>query len=349
VEPVSAGLTVAWHDPMSPTAPPGWSGFVATQALHGVWDWSVVHACATSAPVATLAATVHDGSQPRALVTARFPGPRAGRRAVPLAGVVDVDCLASGSLPGIAPAGDADPQLRTEIVAALRDALRRRYGARVRALMFRQVTEEWLPSILRWPAVAREGGPLAVFRNRFTDFDRYLASLHRDRRWSLRRVLRELAADPELTVSFTARGDPPKPLAVPEVCALLARVVDRHHRRWWLRKRYLAPPLARAQLAHRQVHRLTYHDGARLLAYALVWDHPRQPLLGTWGALPPAESGRNGLWFHMNAVLLRWCIEARADGVLAGQGSIVDKRRLGYDVCRQWAVLVPQWHGRGRS
>jgi hypothetical protein len=345
---VSSGLSVAWHDPGSADAPPGWAEFVAKHQLWPVWDWPIVHATAASSRVAVLVATVHDGPRLVALATARFPGLRAGRAAVPLAGVVDIDCLASGSTAGIALPGDAGLALRTEVVAGLRDALRGRYGRRVRALMFRQVDADWLPAVLGWPAVVRQGHPIAVFKNRFADFPQYTASLSRSRRWSLRKLVRELDADPDLSVAFTGRGDSPGPLSVGQVCALQAQVVDRHHQRWFLRKRLMQPRLARAELAHPQLHRLTYHERGRLLAYALVWDHPELPLAGTWGALAPADGGRDGLWFHFNAVLVRWCIETGRAGVTFGQGSAGEKRRLGYDLRRQWAVLVPQRPGRAR-
>lgn len=341
---MSSGLSVSWHDPTDSTPPPAWAGFVATHQPPGMWDWSIVHAIATSHRLAVLAATIHAGPEIIALVTARFPGLRTGRRAAPLAGVVDIDCLASASLPGIAMArpAAADPQLRAETVTVLREALRREYGARVRALMFRQLDEDWLPAVLRWPAVVREGGPIAVFRNRFADFDGYLATLSKSRRWSLRKVIRELEADPGLAISFTGRGDPPAPLDVPTACALQDQVVDRHHHHWWLRKRRSAPALIRAQLAHPDVHRLTYHDrGGALLAFALTWDHPDLPDSGTWGAPAPTASGRDGLWFHFNALHVRWCIETGRAGIRFGQGSIAEKRRLGYQLRRQWAALVP--------
>jgi hypothetical protein len=339
---MSGGLTVSWHDPAGAAAPPGWAGFVSGHRLPGTWEWPIVRAAAATSRPVPLAATVHEGPRVCALVTARFPGLRTGRR-VPLAGVVDIDCLASSAMPGIALAGDADPALRDEIPLVLRAALRREYGRRVRAVMFRQLDDGWLPAVLRWPAVVREGGPIAVFRNRFADFDGYLASLSSRRRRTLRRTLRDLDGDPSLTVAFTGRGDPPGPVDVPTACHLHNQLVHRHHRRWWLRKRLLAPELARAELDHPRTHRLTYHDrDGGLLGYTLVWDHPELPDVSTGGWLPHHEGGRDGLWFHLNALFVRWCIETGRAGLRFGQGSPAEKRRLGYEMCRQWTVLVPQ-------
>ncbi|MFY1693727.1 hypothetical protein [Plantactinospora sp. WMMB782] len=339
---MTSGLDVALHDTSAADPPPGWAGFVAAGQLPALWDWSVVRAVAAARRSAVLAATVHDGATARGLVTARFVGARARRDAIPVAGVVDVDCLVSGSLPGITLDDPADPELLGATVVALRDTLRRTYGQRVRALLFRQTSAEMLPAVLGRPAVVREGGPVAVFHNRFDSFDGYLASLSRDRRGSLRRVVRRLDADPDLVVSFTGWGDPAEPLDLPTLRSLQARTVDRHHRRWYLRRRVSHPAVLRAVLDLPEVHRLTYRDTAgRLLAYGTAWDHPQRPVLGAWGALDPAQGGRKHQWFHHMAVYLRWCIETGRQGLLSGQASLPEKIQLGHEVRRQWAVLIP--------
>lgn len=357
---VSNGLEVAWHDPHAAAPPPEWDRFVEEQRLPRPWAWPIVRASATGHRMAVLTATIKDGPRVAALVTARFPGLRPGRGRVPLAGLVDVDCLASSSLPGIALAGEGagpvmagggtgagaraggDPRLRAAVVAALRDGLRREYGARVRAVMFRQVDREWLPAVLQWPAVVREGSPIAVFRNRFDSFDGYLAGLSTNRRRSLRKLIRRIDADPQVRVSFTGRGDPPEPVDIATLCGLHDQVLDRHHHRWWLRRRRLPSGLVAAQLADPGVHRVTYHGSAgRLLAFTLVWDHPTLPIAGAWGGLAPHAGGRDGLWFHVLALLIRWCVETGRTGIRLGQGSPGEKRRMGCELGRQWAVLIP--------
>jgi hypothetical protein len=125
-------------------------------------------------------------------------------------------------------------------------------------------------------------------------------------------------------------------------------VVRRHHRHWWLRQRLMAPDVARAQLALPGVRWLTYHDRAdQLLAYANVWEHPRESYVGAWGSRDVAQDGRKDLWFHFNATMARWCIEEGRPGYVSGQGSIAEKVRLGHELRRQWAVLVP--HRSARS
>ncbi|MFC7548608.1 hypothetical protein [Plantactinospora sp. GCM10030261] len=345
---MTSALDVSLHDTWA-AEPPEWAEFVAGQRLPAIWDWSVIQAVTNARRSPVLAATVRDGQTVRGLVTARFVGARVRSTAIPATGMVDVDCLVSGSLPGIVLDGAAGPELFGETVAALRDTLRRTYGRRVRAVLLRQVSAEALPAVLRWPAIVREGGPIAVFRNRFTSFDDYLAGLSRDRRASLRRVIRRLDADPDLAVSFTGRGDPVEPLDVADLLDLQARTVDRHHRRWYLRRRVSHPAVTRAVLAQPTVHRLTYRDGTgRLLAYGTAWDHAERPILGAWGALGLAEGGRKHQWFHHMAVYLRWCIETGRQGLLSGQASIPEKVQLGHETHRQWAVLVPQG-GRPRG
>lgn len=341
---VHQGLTVRLHDPHRADAPDGWTEFLAKERLPSVWSWPLVRAVAASARVAVLAGTVHDGDRLIGIVTGRFSGPRTRRGRVPLAGIADVDSLTTSSLPGIALAAGAEATTFGDTVASLRDALRSAYGGRVRGVMLRQVQADLLPAVLRWPAIVREGGPISLFANRFDSFDAYTRSLGK-RRWELRRVYR-IESDPDLVIESTVDG-PVTPVTAAELCRLVASVVDRHHSKWWLRKRYMSEVVAAAQLAAPGVHLRTYRDGSgRLLAVHQFFDHVDLPLSGAWGAYSVAEGGRRDLWYHSNAEIARWCIETGRRGYLGGQGSLTEKRRLGHEMLRQWAVLIPQRPGR---
>jgi hypothetical protein len=273
-----------------------------------MWSWPVVSAVAARSRASILAATIHDGQTVRAVATVRLVGPRIRGGARPLAGLADVDCLGSASMPGIACDSAPGTPVHEEAIGALREALRRGCGRGIRGVLFRQVSAEMLPAVLRRPAIVREGGPIAVFRNRFGDFDGYLAGLSKSRRWSLRRSLREVEADPDLVITF-ADIDGRPPLRVEDVVDLNNVVVRRHRRRRWLPMRLLAPQVARAYLDVAGLRWLTYQDrSGRLLAYATVWDHPDRPYVGTWGARDPADGGRPDLWFHFNATVVRWCV-----------------------------------------
>jgi hypothetical protein len=338
---VTSGLTVSLHRGTDP-APVGWDEFVAAQRLHALWRWDMVRAATADHRVAVLTATIHDGQTMRGIVTARFVGPRARRGTAPLVGAVDVECLVSASFPGIMLESGAEPGLFGAAVSALRGALRQRYGRRYTAMMLRQVPAEVLPEVLLRPAIVREGGPIAVWHNRFDTYDDYLATLSRKRRQSLRAQQRRIEADPELSVTFTGRGDPPGALDVPDMRALNTRVIERHRHRWYLPRRMLLPTVAGTALASPDAHRLTYHDPAgRLLAYGIMWDHPDLPLAAGWGAVSPAEGGPRDLWYHQIILYLRWCIESGRRGLIVGQGDIQAKLPLRFDLQRQWAVLIP--------
>lgn len=338
------GLTVGLHDPHRAEAPEGWAEFIAKNRLPAVWAWPLVRAAATGGRLAVIAGTIHDGPAVAGLVTGRFGGVRTGRGRVPLAGIVDVDSLTTSSLPGLVLADDAGADARGEAVEALLIALRENYGSRVRGVMFRQVLADALPDLLRRPAIVREGGPISWFPNRFDTFDAYTRSLGR-RRWELRRVYR-IESDPDLAIASTTDG-PITPVTAPELRALVASVVDRHHHKWWLRKRYMSEAMVAAQLASPGIHLRTYRDGSgRPLAAHVVFDHADLPLSGAWGAFSVAEGGRRDLWYHSNAEVARWCIETGRKGYLGGQGSLVEKKRLGHELLRQWAVLIPRLPGR---
>ncbi|MBB5874176.1 hypothetical protein F4553_007610 [Allocatelliglobosispora scoriae] len=340
---MTASLTVSLHDPHQPVPPSGWTEFIDAQRLIAAWSWSLVVAAAAGR-VPVVAGTIHDGTGVVGLVTGRFIGPRVRRGARPVAGIVDIDSLTTSALPGIVLAAGADRAAQIEAVAAVRLALRREHGRRVRAIAFRQILEPALPTVLRWPAVVREGGSVTWFPNTFDSFDAYLASLKKKRRGDLRRIYSEVGNDTGLTVTSSLDGGPRPEITPADLCALTDSVVNRHHRTWWLRRRYLSPVMATALLAEPGTHLRAYRDGSgRLIAVHLVFDHHELPMSAIWGAYTVDEGGRRDLWYHSHAELTRWCVETGRQGFLGGQGSLVEKARLGQQVVRQWAVLIPQF------
>ena len=342
---MTEGLRVELFPAAVAEAPPGWAEFVTAQGLAAMWEWPMVSALARVHRSAVVGGLVLDGSRVFGVMTARFSGARLGRGRTPLLGVFDVDCVLSPSLPGIMLATQDDPASRvaalTEAVRAVRVAARRRYGRRLAGVMLRQVDSELLPALVGRAAIVREGGPIAVFRNRFSDFDDYLASLSYSRRKSLRQMVRKVERNPELCIASTTDGDVVAPrLTAAQVCALHRHTVDKHHTRWWLRKRVIERTVAQSQLDNPRIHWITYHDRAgTLLRYESTWDHPTMPYLGVGGALDVAD--RSFLWFHRNMHLVRWTIETGRSGFFSGQGSISAKATLGYEPVRQFAVLLP--------
>lgn len=333
---MTGGLTVARHDARTSVPPDGWQKFVAAQGLPAYWDWAIVHAYAMDRG-RVVAATILDGNAVRGLVTGRFVGPAVAGR--PLAGVVELTGLYTSADSGLVL---DDESLAGDAVDAVRHALGQDLGARLRGLLLRRVTEQRLPAMLRWPAVVREGGPIAVFHNVFTDFDAYLSVLKKKRRHFVRRTLRDIDGDRSLSIRFTGRGDPRVTLPLARVRLLGDSVVARNHRVWWLRKPFMTPALTRAALTHPGIDRFTYHQGEELLAYALLWRHPDMPHIGQWGAESVEASGRRDLWFHFVASTIRWCVESGRAGLVGGQGSLRAKARLGFDLTRQWTILIPR-------
>ncbi|NUR52783.1 MAG: hypothetical protein HOV71_32040 [Hamadaea sp.] len=327
------GLTVRRHDPHRVAEPDGWTDFVAKNRLGVAWSWPLVHAAAAGGRQTALIGTLHDGSAVAGLVTGRFIGPRIGRQRAPLAGILDIDSLTTSCFPGIV---TAQPEAFGDAVHAVLAAVRG-----VQGVLLRQIIADTLPAVLRRPAITREGGPIAHFANRFGDFDAYAHSLGR-RRGPLRPVYNRLARDTDLVVESTMDGELSAPVTPLDLRRLVNLVVDRHHTRRWLRKRHLSEAVAAAQVGTPGVHLRTYRDRAgRLLAVHTVLDHPELPVSSAWGSLDLADGGRKDLWFHSNAELARWCIETGRAGFLSGQGSLTEKRRLGHELTRQWAVLIP--------
>jgi uncharacterized protein len=338
---VTHSLTASLLDPATAVAPADWAGFVTDHALPAVWDWRLVYACALDRPGGVLAATIHDGQTVCGLVTARLRGARVGRGRAPLAGVIDVECLVSPSLPGVVLAPGAHPTAFGDAVVAFRAQVRRVYGRRVGAMLLRRIPAGHLTAVLREPALTRRADPVAVWHNRFTDFDDYLGSLTKNRRRSLRRTIAQFEANPDLIIAFTGRGDPRGRLDEAAMHELQASVVHRHRRHWYQRKRLTSSAVARAALDTPGVHWLTYHDRAgRLVAYGNVSDHHEWPVLGSWGARSQADGGPKHLWFYDMTSYLRWCIENDRQGLIVGRGSIGDKVSMGCELREQWDVLL---------
>ncbi|MCP2326885.1 hypothetical protein HDA40_005392 [Hamadaea flava] len=327
------GLTVRRHDPQRDVEPDGWADFADKNRLGVAWAWPLVRAAAAGGRQTALIATLHDGPDVAGLVTGRFIGPRVSRGRQPIAGILDIDSLTTSCFPGIVTErpeafGDAVDAVLTEVRG-------------IQGVLLRQIVAETLPAVLRRPAVVREGVPMAHFANRFADFDAYAHSLGR-RRGPLRPVYNRLGRDTDLVVESTMDGDLSIPVTAADLRRLVNLVVDRHHTRRWLRKRYLSEAVAAAQVGTPGVHLRTYRDLAgRLLAVHTVLDHPDLPVSSAWGSLDLADGGRKDLWFHSNAELSRWCIETGRRGFLSGQGSLAEKQRLGHETTRQWQVLIP--------
>src|SRR5258708_1456035 len=91
----------------------------------------------------------------------------------------------------------ATPRRRAAAAAAVQTfeaAVRREYGRRVVAVCYRQVYADALPVLARGIGVVHQGGDVAVFHNRFADYDGYLRSLSTKRRKDQSRLVRRTDA-----------------------------------------------------------------------------------------------------------------------------------------------------------
>jgi hypothetical protein len=337
-------LAVEFLDPSRPGPPPGWDEFVSRGELHPVWRWTLVHASAGSRPGGGFAAMLRDGGRTVGLVHALLLGPA---RRGPLLGVADVVCPGSSTMPGLAltggvtgilrPARPTDPGLLAAAVEAFESALRREYGRRIPAVSYRAVYADAMPIILGRFSLVGRGLPVAVFHNRFTDYDRYLATLSSSRRASQRRISRLVAKDPDVTASFGPLADDVDLVRFNRLADATSR---RHETRRWLPTRRLshAQRVAMARVPGVMAAR---YDGAHgeLVGLGINWDHPAMPLAGPWGALDPHNGGPRGLWFDQHARILRWAIESGREGVIGGKLLVELKCELGYEEVPQWVVL----------
>jgi hypothetical protein len=336
-------LTLELCEPTTAQPPTGWAEFVRTGALHPVWHWPLVRTLAAARRGAVVAGMLRDGERVTGLVVARLLGPAGGRAPA----VADVECPGSMSLPGLAlpgglpgalaPPEPPDPALAAAAVHAFEAALRREYGRRILAVCYRQVYADALPVLARGIAVVYRGGDVAVFHNRFADYDSYLAGLSTSRRKDQSRLVRRTDADPGVTVEF---GPVPPGFDVAEFHALAEQTDRRNHRRRWPPRRRLSRQYHAALAALPDVKLLRYTDGAgALLGGTITFDHPAVPLAGPWAALDPHDGGRTGIWFEHLARSLRWIIESGRGGFIAGKGLMPQKAALGFAAVPQWTVL----------
>ena len=344
-------LTFELCDTSSAVAPPGWETVIEELGLHRLWDWTVVRATRADGKGTQLAGLFRAGDRLAGLATARLHG--IGRR--PLAGVVDVECVGTTSLPGIAlpgvvsggidPAG-TDPSLLSAALHAFESALRREYGRRVAAVAYRQIHGRELPVVARGATLIRQGMPVGVLHNGFADYEAYFRTLDRERRKSQRRLVRNIDADPTVTVYLgPAAGTDLDPGEFHRLTVAAAR---RNHRTRWPPLRLESRDRIAALLAlpGTLVGSYTDPDG-RLIAANLTYDNPVAPIVGAWGALPlgPDAGRRSGLWFDHYDRILRRCIEAGRPLVIGGKALPELKAELGLTPEPQWTVVRRPAHG----
>lgn len=337
----SLRLTLARTDGADGAEPAGWSTFVRENRLPAFWEWQAVRSYAVGRRD-VLAGVVAD-DRPRALLTGRLTGPRLGSGARAIAGIADLDCLLSASMPGVVWPEETIAEERREILETIRRDLREQTGGRARGVCLRQVGRSWLPEALTRLSVAREGGPIAELANEFDSFDAYLATLSRGRRQSVRRVLRRFESDDEVRIESGPSAGLSRPLDRAEVKQLYAHAVLRNRRGRLLKPRLLPDAVADQMLDSPQHWWLTYRDrgSGALKAFLSAWAGTSTLYGAGWGMEAVEEGGLRHAWFDANARMIRLGIEQGCSTISGGQGTSEQKADLGYRMRRQWAVLSP--------
>jgi hypothetical protein len=338
-------LTVELSNPPC-DEPLGWDDFVLAGNLHPTWRWSVVRASAGGRTGGAVVGVLRDAGRTVGLFHARLRGLG---RVSPLLAAADVCNPSSNSLPGLVLSGGVPPTLQpstpTDLgllaaaVDAVESSLRNAFGRRIQAIAHRNVYADALGTLVQRSSIVGRGAPVALFRNRFTDYDSYLASLSKNRRKSQRRLVRQIDSDPDITTYF---GPMPADADLASFNRLADETTRRNESRLW-------PPPAAAQFSHGQRVAMANVPGAlaasyrtaegRLVGFGLCFDHPRIVQTGPWGAVDPKLGGPRELWFHVNARMLRWTIEAGREGLIGGKGRIELKQELGFEAVPQWVVL----------
>jgi CelD/BcsL family acetyltransferase involved in cellulose biosynthesis len=201
------------------------------------------------------------------------------------------------------------------------------------------VTEPELPQVARRGCVVRDSPGSMYLPVRWDSVEGWITSLSKNRRKSLRRQIRQIAEIPGLVVrDGTARGD----LDAVELAELNRRHTDRLASR--LDPRAPLPAAYFHELLRRDdVRLISYHEGERLLAFSVVYEHPDTPVSGPWAALRPEEGGRQDLYFDVYPRIVRWAVEKGAERVLFGRGRVDIKRSLGMAHVPLRFVVVPRW------
>jgi hypothetical protein len=325
-------------DPRFDPEPDYWPNLRKQAGLRADWSWKVLAAQAWSVRNPMLVAVFKDTSGPRAVVAANWAGLPARRHAyVPakrrtLLGLLDVRAPGTGSTPG----WWAEPDLPlSELLTTYARAVRRELGPGCRALLLRQVGDTELPQLTGRPRLVRPTEPLWLLPAASTR--EWTATLSRNRRKSLRRTFRAVAADSTLT----RRICPGSEVDPERVAALMRHVERKYHRAFGplpVPVGYLA-----ALLAEPDVRVISYLDSAsgELLAAVTLLDHPTWPLTCHWAAQPATEGGRPDLYFDQYGAAVDWAARTGKRGVNIGRGKPALKASLGALRVPQFVVALP--------
>jgi len=326
--------------------PACWTELRKLAGLRADWSWDVLAAQAWCVRAPQLLTVLHGTSGPCGVVCAYFVGTRWRRnRFVPegrggAAGILDVRAPGNATLPGWWFAEQPSAGCRRLLDGYARH-MRRRLGVGLRGLLLRQVGDTDLHEVagrFRLTRRTEDVGVLHLSGRRGAED--WVATLSRSRRQNLRSIARALDADPAVEVRVR-HGGGEDPIRLAELL--------RHNVRKY--RDVPVPPLPKfigyleRLLPQPDVATISYTDRVtgHLLGICVILDHPDWPLAWSWASLPVSEGGRQGLYFDMYSVIVRYAIETGKRGVLLGKAMADLKRTMGAELVRQFGVAVPLW------
>lgn len=330
-------------NPCEDPEPRGWEGFRQAEGLSAIWAHDVIAASCDGAWTRPLLAVFRDDEGVAGAVgavytslpprTRRFPRPRRE----PL--LLDVRLPGHSNAPTWHFSDRVAPGTRRLLIRRFERAARQHLGWGLAGVLYRMVTEPQLAAVARRGAVVRDSPGSTVMPLRWTSAQEWIGSLSRNRRSTLRRQLKRIAASDDLTVTEgSARTD----LDPGELAELNRRHTARLAARFDPRPP-LPPAYFAALLRRDDVTVISYHAGGRLLAFAVVFDHPASPAYGPWAALQPEEGGRKDLYFDSYARIVGRVLARDAKELYGGRGFVEVKKSLGFSYVPMKLVAVPRW------
>ena len=332
-------------DPRFDPEPAYWRALRQRAGLRADWAWDVLVTQAWCARTPQHVTVLHEDGEPRGVVASAWVGSRTRRHRFATSvrggrlGGLDVRSPGSSAVPGwwFADAGE-DGGCRALLTRYV-PAMRRELGLGLRALLVRQVPEEGLPSVEGRFRLVRETEVISVIDvGGFRAREDWLATVGKKRRHAIRRLHTAVHEDRTLDVSLGPGRD-----ADPAATAELMRNNERKYHDVPIVPLPLFVGYLSRLLAQPDVAVLRYRDtsSGRLLAVALILDHPRLPIVRAWSALPVESGGRPDLYFNFYDETVRWAIGQGKQGVVLGKKLSELKKSLGARHVRQYAAAIP--------
>ncbi len=321
------GVTVRVADMAHEAPGDDWDDLVLAADLPALWQSGPMHAYARASRETVLAAQVELDGEPALITAYRSKHLGSGRRYRDLRRrprPLVLRCLPPAAcLPGYAFAPGVPEAERTRLLAAAERAVRRRLGPWCRTVVY-----EWVPAadqpLFAGARFSARIAPVALLPVRWPDLDAYTASMPRDRRRRVRKLVERLASDPG-TVGFDLATD----VDTVEVAGVEMGTRMRHTRpgsgAFTLPVAYLDALVATGRAGFSGFRRAGA-DGALLQVDLVMPTDDRVTITATGAA---DRSVASDLYAALIVREVDWAIAQGWSVLDVGPGSLIDKTRLG--------------------